>query len=288
MKFGLIPVNVGARSAEHIVTLAQKAEQVGLESVWTFEHVIVPAVYDSKYPYSAEGKMGATPETPFVDPLIALAFAAAHTKTLRLGTGVNILPQANPLFLAKQAASLDFVSNGRFMLGVGTGWLREEYAALGAPFEHRGARFDDYITAMKKVWSGELVEHEGEFVRFHGFKSYPLPVQRPHPPVIIGGTARAAFRRVVKHGDGWFAPSAGIAQFEKQLAELHEVARELGRDPASIEISAMWSFAAEGVDSIAKYRDLGVSRLIVPLFALGARNPIEGIEQLGEKVAGKG
>ena len=222
MKIGLIPVNVGVREAERLVSLVRKAEEVGIESAWTFEHVIVPADYSSKYPYSAEGKMGATPETPFVDPLIALAFAAGHTRTLRFATGINILPQANPLLMAKQVASLDTLSGGRFMLGVGTGWLREEFDALGVPFERRGARFDDYITAMKKVWSGEMVEHAGEFVRFHNFKSFPLPVQRPHPPIIIGGTSRAAFKRVVKHGDGWFAPSSGWEKLEKQLAELLE------------------------------------------------------------------
>jgi alkanesulfonate monooxygenase SsuD/methylene tetrahydromethanopterin reductase-like flavin-dependent oxidoreductase (luciferase family) len=164
MKVGIIPLNVGVKGGERLAATAVKAEQVGLESAWTFEHVIVPMDYESRYPYSPEGKMGAAPETVFVDPLIAIAYAAARTTTLRFGTGVNILPQANPLFLAKQAASIDFVSGGRFMLGVGTGWLREEYEALGAPCERRGARFDDYVVAMKKVWSGEVVEHDGEFV----------------------------------------------------------------------------------------------------------------------------
>jgi probable F420-dependent oxidoreductase len=285
MKVGVIPINVGVRDPERLVSLVRKAEEVGLESAWTFEHVIVPADYQSRYPYSAEGKMGATPETPFVDPLIALTFAAAHTKTLRFATGINILPQTNPLLMAKQVASLDMLSGGRFMLGVGTGWLREEFDALGVPFERRGARFDDYITAMKKVWSGELVEHEGEFVRFHNFKSYPLPPQRPHPPIIIGGTSRAAFARVVKHGDGWFAPSAGADGLAKQLKELHEVARELGRDPATIEITAMWTYALEGADSRKRYEDMGVSRLIVPTMALGGRTPLEGLEKLGEQLA---
>ena len=135
MKIGLIPVNVGAQSAEHVVGLAQKAEEIGLESVWTFEHAIVPVDYQSKYPYSADGKMGVTPETPFIDPLIALTLVAAHTKKLRLGTGVNILPQVSPLMLAKQSASLDLISGGRFMLGVGIGWLKEEFEAMGTPLQ---------------------------------------------------------------------------------------------------------------------------------------------------------
>ena len=280
MKIGIVPINVGVRSAERMVEIAKKAEAVGLESIWTFEHVIVPIDYASKYPYSAGGKMGAKPETTFVDPLIALAYAAAQTSTLRLGTGINILPQANPLFLAKQAASLDFVSNGRFMLGLGTGWLREEFEALGTPFEHRGARFDDYIVAMKKVWSEEVVEHEGRFVNWSGFKSYPLPVQRPHMPIIIGGTSAPAYRRVAKHGDGWFAPSGSLEQFKRQLAELTGVCAQHGRSIESVEITAMWPFGQEGAESLAAYKELGVSRLIAPLTALGTRDPMEGLEQL--------
>ena len=154
MKIGLIPVNIGVPNVAAMTGLAQLAESVGFESLWTFEHVIVPMDYQSKYPYNKTGKMGAPPETNFVDPLIALSAIAAQTKTIRLGTGVNILSQANPLYVAKQSASLDFVSNGRFMLGVGIGWLQEEFRAAGIPFERRGARFDDYMQAMRKVWSG--------------------------------------------------------------------------------------------------------------------------------------
>ena len=150
MKVGLIPVNLGVAKVEDMVGMAQLAEAGNYESVWTFEHVMVPEDYESKYPYSPSGKMGGAPDTNFVDPLIALTAIAAQTKKLRLGTGVNILSQANPLYLAKQAASLDFISNGRLILGLGIGWLREEFDAMGVPFERRGARFDDYVEAMNK------------------------------------------------------------------------------------------------------------------------------------------
>ena len=139
MKLALVPINIGMQSLEQIVGLAQLAEGLGFESVWTFEHVMVPVEYDSKYPYSSDGKMGGGSDAPFLDPLIALTAVAAQTKTLRLGTGVNILSQANPLLLAKQAATLDLLSNGRFMLGAGIGWLKEEFEAMGVPFERRGA-----------------------------------------------------------------------------------------------------------------------------------------------------
>jgi probable F420-dependent oxidoreductase len=284
MKIGLIPVNVGVGSAEQIVAVARKAEDVGVESVWTFEHVIVPLDYSSKYPYSPNGKMGTTPETNFVDPLIALSVIAASTTKLRLATGVNILSQANPLFLAKQSASLDFVSNGRFMLGVGIGWLKEEFDALGVPFERRGARFDDYIAAMKKVWSEDVVEHQSDFIHWSGFKSYPLPVQKPHVPVIIGGTKGKAFERTARHGDGWFAPTATPDQLAPMLGELAKACDAVDRDPASVEVSAMWVDVGAGLDALRRYQDLGVSRLIVPVFALGGGNPLAALDKLGDEV----
>jgi len=284
VKVGIVPINVSVRGHEDIIALVTKAEEVGLESLWTFEHTIVPVEYKSRYPYSPQGKMGATPETVFVDPLIALSFAAAHSKTLKLATGVNILPQANPLLLAKQAASIDFVSQGRLLLGLGTGWLREEYEALGTPFERRGARFDDYIVAMKKIWSGEVVEHQSEYLRWTNFKSFPLPVQRPHPPLIIGGSTKPAVRRVVQHGQGWFIPGSSPDQLRKQIAEMHAVCHEHGRDPAEIELTAMWPYAMMP-DVLPRYEELGIARVVVMITALGTSNPIEGLEKLGNHLA---
>jgi probable F420-dependent oxidoreductase len=286
MKIGLIPINVGVDRVEGIVALAQKAEEVGLESVWTFEHAIVPVDYQSKYPYSADGKMGVTPETPFIDPLIALAAVAQHTQALRLGTGVNILSQSNPLMLAKQAASLDVVSGGRFMLGVGIGWLREEFRAMGVPFERRGARFDDAIEAMRKIWSADVVEHKSDFLDWTGFKSYPLPVQKPFP-VVIGGSKGKAFERVAKYGEGWYAPTAAVDQLEPLLDQLGDACAKEGRDVSTVEISCMWVPAMEGPEVVKQYEELGVSRLIVPLQALGGGNPVENLERFGGEVVAK-
>jgi probable F420-dependent oxidoreductase len=288
MKIGLIPVNVGAQSAESMIQLATTAETSGFESIWTFEHAIVPVNYESKYPYSANGKMGTTPETNFVDPLIALATVAAHTQTIRLATGVNILPQTNPLYLAKQAASLDFVSGGRFMLGVGIGWLAEEFSALGVPFERRGARFDDYIEAMKKIWSGDVVEHQSEFIQWSGFKSYPVPVQSPLP-IIIGGSKGKAFERIALHGDGWYAPTGNVDQLAELIKQLDEACAAAGRDRSTVEISAMWIPGVEGLDAVPRYADLGVSRLVVPLPAVagGGGNPVEGIQRFADETLSK-
>jgi len=287
MKIGLIPVNVGVGSVERMLELAVTAEQQGFESVWTFEHVIVPMEYASRYPYSADGKMGVTPETNFVDPLIALSAIAAATSRLRLGTGVNILPQANPLLLAKQAASLDFVSGGRFLLGLGIGWLAEEFAALGVPFERRGARFDEYVAAMRKVWSGEVVEHASEHLRWSGFKSHPLPVQKPLP-IVVGGSKGRAFERVVRDGQGWYAPTASVQQLAALLPGLDAACAAAGRPRASVEITAMWIPPMEGVEALPRYAELGVSRLLVPLPALAAgTTPVEGLKRFGGEVLAK-
>ena len=234
MKIGLIPINIGMESLEQMVGLAQYAESLGFESLWTFEHVMVPVEYQSKYPYSKDGKMGGGSDNPFLDPLIALAAVAAQTRTIRLGTGVNILSQANPLLLAKQAASLDVLSNGRFMLGAGIGWLKEEFEAMGVPFERRGARYDDYVVAMRKVWSGEVVEHQSEFINWSGFQSYPTPVQEGGVPVIIGGSKGKAFQRIAQLGDGWFAPTNNAAGLAPLLDPLKAACDEGGAiTPAS-------------------------------------------------------
>ncbi len=277
MKFGLVPINIGVASPEQMITTAQTAEAAGFESVWTFEHVIVPVDYDSKYPYNNTGKMGAAPETPFVDPLIALTAIAAQTKTIRLATGVNIISQTNPLLLAKQAASLDFLSSGRFMLGAGIGWLREEFKAMGVPYERRGARFDDYMVAMKKVWAGDVVEHESDFLSWHGFKSHPLPVQKPAIPIIMGGKAGKIYQRIARHGDGWFIPGAGVDELPPMLADLRAACAAEGRDYDEIELTVMWG-PKGGADSLKALADLGISRVVTILGGDG----IDGIKAIAE------
>ena len=285
MKFGLIPINVGVPNNASMLALARKAEDIGLESVWTFEHTMVPNDYASKYPYSASGKMPAAPDTNFIDPLIALSAIAAVTSKIRLGTGVNILPQTNPLLLAKQAASLDLVSDGRFELGVGIGWLREEFEALGTPFERRGARFDDYMTGIRKVWSGETVEHQSDFLNRSGFKSFPLPVQQPLP-IVIGGSKGRTFERIAKHASGWFAPTVDPREMQPMLDLLDAACEDYGRNTDEIEISAMWAPSA-GIDAIKAQADVGVGRLIVPLIALGGGNPLEALDKLADDVLSK-
>ncbi|MCZ6558142.1 MAG: LLM class F420-dependent oxidoreductase [SAR324 cluster bacterium] len=285
MKIGLFGINIGQENpAETMLPLARKAEAAGIESVWTGEHVLVPLDYHSRYPYNSSGKLGLTPEANFVDPLISLAHIAAQTSTLRLGTGINLLPQSKPLLLAKQVASLDLLSEGRLMLGLGVGWLAEEFQAMGTPFEKRGARFDDYLAAIKKVWSGEVVEHQSEFLSWSGFKSHPLPAQRPHPPIIIGGHSPAALRRAARHGDGWFGFAKDTEELAGLLGQLRESAEQAGRDPSSIEITALWRRPQEGREGLETYRELGVSRLLVTVHHLSQGDLDENLARLKEEV----
>jgi probable F420-dependent oxidoreductase len=285
MKLGIIPINIRMDSLENLIGMAQYAESLDFESVWTFEHVMVPVEYESRYPYSEDGKMGGGPDNPFLDPLIALTAVAAHTKKLRLGTGVNILSQSNPLLLAKQAASLDVLSGGRFMLGAGIGWLREEFDAMGVPFERRGARFDDYVVAMRKVWSGEVVEHQSDFINWSGFQSYPLPKQDGGVPIIIGGSKGKAFERIAQLGDGWFAPVNDAAGLRPMLEPLQAACDAAGRDIKTVEITSMWDTRG-GLEEVQAFAEAGVTRLVVPLFALG-KDPIEGMGKLAENIIAK-
>jgi len=170
------------------------------------------------------------------------------------------------------------------MLGLGIGWLREEYEAMGTPFERRGARFDEYIEAMRKVWSGETVEHESEHLHWTGFKSYPVPIQEPFP-VVIGGSKGKAFERIARYGQGWFAPTVAPDQLKPMLESLARACDEIGRDSSEVEISSMW-IPAMGLDSLHQFADLGVARLIVPMPALGA-NPIEALDGLADDVLAK-
>jgi probable F420-dependent oxidoreductase len=197
MKFGLFGINMNICSNPDVAAqVAQAAEAAGFESVWTGEHVVLP---DPQAPPSP-----LPPLSPLLDPAIALAFIAAHTKKVKLGTGIISLPQRNPLVLAKELASVDVVSNGRLIFGLGIGYLKAEFDALGAPFEQKGPRSMDYVQAMKAVWTQDKPTYTGQFVSFKDIQARPQPVQKPHPPIVIGGHTKEAFRRAVQYGNGWY------------------------------------------------------------------------------------
>lgn len=260
MKFGLRYCNTGPYvDPERAVDLTQAAEEAGFESMWTVEHTVVPAGYGSAYPYSPSGKMaGGDDAISLPDPLIWMAYVAAATKRIKLGTAILILPQHNPVVVAKQVATLDHLSGGRILLGIGAGWLKEEFEALGVPFETRGRRTDEYIKVLRELWSAEKPTFQGEFVRFKDAYCRPQPVNK-HVPIIVGGHSEAAAKRAGRLGDGFF-PARGAP------AELFDLARrsaeEVGRDPNALEMTAS---LPEDLAQIPSLIQLGVKRLLVPV-----------------------
>ena len=262
MKFGVMFANTGPFvEPDAAVELAQAAEAAGCESIWTVEHVVVPAGYTSQYPYAKDGRMpGGREDFDIPDPLIWLSYVAAATENIRLGTGVMILPQRNPLVTAKAVATLDRLSKGRMILGIGSGGLEEEFDALGVPFERRGDRTDEYLQAMRTAWSDERASFNGDFINFNEVYSRPQPVDR-HVPIIVGGHSKRAARRAGQFGDGFF-PGRGRPE---ELSELFDHARrsaeQYGRDPSALEFTAGGPTTPEFVEQLAA---IGVSRMIVP------------------------
>ncbi len=273
MKFGVMFANTGhGSSPEGAVAVATAAEAGGFETLWTVEHVVVPSGYQSKYPYDPSGKMAGGAETfDLPDPLIWLAYAAARTERIRLGTGVLILPQRNVVITAKEIATLDHLSGGRVTLGVGAGWLAEEYAALGVPFEDRGKRFDEYIDALRELWAPakdpEKSTFEGSYVSFRDCISRPRPVNGTIP-IIIGGHTKAAARRAARRGDGFMPGNASADELIEAFDALRAECAAIGRDPAEIRLLAM-AGSKPGPDldeRIERLAALGVSETIVPAY----------------------
>ena len=255
-------------SREGATAVVQAAEAGGFTTAWTVEHVVVPSGYESEYPYDASGKMaGGAEEFDLPDPLIWLTWAAAHTTTLQLGTGILIATQRNPLITAKEVATLDVLSGGRVRLGVGVGWLREEFDALGVPFAGRGARLDEYIDVMRALWTQPKASHHGTLVDFEDCISMPRPVHGS-VPIIVGGHTEAAARRAGRRGDGFFPGSATAEEIGRLTAVMRDAADQAGRDGATIPIYAMaMGKPGSALDQrIEELAGVGVSQVILPTF----------------------
>lgn len=284
MKVGLAFASSIAIDGAQSIEICQRAEAAGFESAWCGEHVIMPDNIDSKYPYTPDGKIPAEPDTPIPDPLVWLGFAAAAAPTLRLGTCILIVPQRNPLILAKELATLDQLSGGRVELGLGVGWMKEEFDALGVPWERRGSRNDEYIEAMRKLWEGPHAEFHGDFVDFDPVTCSPRPVNGSIP-VIVGGDSDAALNRAVKLADGYFPGEGDNERLGKLLGRLRNKAEDAGRDPASIEINTM--FGVQMMDPAAgveQMKELGVDRIMVPAFFFAGPDGMDRLTEFGETI----
>lgn len=255
MKLGLFGVNMGpAATPEGVSAVAQAAESAGFESLWMGEHVVLP---DPQVPPSPMA-----PQDPALDPLVALTWAAAHTTTIGLATGIIIIPQRNPVVLAKEIASLDRLSGGRFTFGIGVGYLAPEFAAIGADFEHRGAVTDEFVDAMQHLWYDTHPEYHGRFADFAGIDAYPRPVQQPIR-IVVGGYSKRAFRRAVARGHGWYGFNAKPEDISECLAGLRAAASEVERPAAlgPLEITVTPRVRIDAASASA-FAELGVDRLV--------------------------
>jgi probable F420-dependent oxidoreductase len=257
MKIGYFGLNMGVfTNREAILRLARTAEDAGFESLWTGEHVVVvdPQVPPSPIP----------PETPMVDTIATLAFAAAATERIKLGSGIILLAQRNPVVLAKELAGIDVLSNGRLLFGIGVGYVKQEFDVIGVPYEERGARVSEHIEAIRALWTQDKPEFDGQFTQISGVQSNPRPIQQPHPPFVIGGMSPPAFRRAVAQGDEWYGFFQDLDATANCIEGLREAAKRVER-PASLgelDISITPPGAVD-LDMVKRYEDLGVSRLVL-------------------------
>jgi probable F420-dependent oxidoreductase len=287
-----LPTSGPAADPSAFGALAQAAEALGFDSIWLSDHVVVPERIDSSYPYSPDGRFPTRPEQPYLEPLASLGYLAGVTRHVRLGTHVLVLPYRHPLLTAKMITTLDNLSGGRIDLGIGVGWMREEFEALGSPpYERRGAVTDEQVRLMKAVWTHDVTGFEGEFYRFDPLGAHPRPVQQPHPPIWVGGHTRAALRRTARLGDVWLPigarPPADLPphQVAELFAAIRAEAEKVGRDPGAIDVcfsTGVGFDAAERrpfngsieqiIDDFRGYQQVGIRRFIV---ALGAHPPAE-------------
>jgi probable F420-dependent oxidoreductase len=278
MQLGIFGLNsLAAHLPDTTLALARQAEELGYDSVWAGEHVVLPDPRVSPSPME--------PGDAILDPLVHLAFVAAATTKLRLGTGIIILPQRNPLVLAKQVASLDVLSKGRLILGIGAGYLEPELTAIGVPLSERGARTDEYIDAMRALWNDEAPSFKGRHANFAGIDAHPRPAQSGGPPVVIGGHTPAAHRRAVERGNGWYGFALDVAAAARNMEGLRQAAAQFER-PAflgPLEISVTPRGRTIDAATVAQFGDLGVHRLV--LYPLPLSDPAAAARYLEDHAA---
>lgn len=262
MRIGLHALGIGAGARRPVIeAVAVAAERAGFCTLWCGEHVVMIDTPTSRYPYSADGRIAVPADADWLDPMIALSFAAAATSTIRVATGVLLLPEHNPVIVAKQAASLDRLSDGRLTLGVGIGWSREEFDALGVPFARRGARTDEYIAALRALWRDDVASFAGEFVEFDAIRVHPKPAARSIP-VIVGGNGDAALGRVARSGDGWYGFNLdGVDAVGERVAELNRLCANAGRDAGDLHLAV--ALTVPSVEDVVALADLGVDELVI-------------------------
>src|ERR1700757_1600097 len=262
MQVGYFAVGIGPMvDPEWIRTIATTVERLGFVTIWAPEHVVLLEQYTSKYPYSS-GQFPAPVDTPIADPFTTLAYAAACTSRIRLGTGICLVPEHNPLVLAKTAATLDRLSGGRFILGAGLGWLAEEFQALGISFDRRAQRTREYIDIMRKLWSEPKSSHRGEFASFPEVQSFPKPHNRT-VPVWFGGETPPALRRVGEYGDGWIGFNLSPDEAGTKIKRIEEILKASGRKRSDVHLAVSPYAKPVSTDDVKRYRDAGADEVVL-------------------------
>jgi probable F420-dependent oxidoreductase len=262
VRVGLHALGIGSGVDPSVIEAAAcVAESTGFSTLWSGEHADMVDRPDSPYPYAPDGQIAVPSDADWLDPLVTLAFVSALTSRIRIGTGILLLPQHNPILVAKQAASLDVLSKGRVVLGIGIGWSSEELAALGIPFRDRARRNREYVEAMRTLWHSADSSYEGEFVKFHRVRCYPKPYRNRRMPVVMGGNSDAALERIAAYGDGWYGFNLSIDEITDRLVALTTRCEQMGRARTSIEIAVSLrdGFPAD----IATLDELGVDELVI-------------------------
>lgn len=261
--------------------LAERAEEMGFESLWLPEHPIIPVEFKTQVTFTADGKL---PKYYYdtVDPFVALGKAAGVTKTLKLATGVCLIPERSPLLLAKEVATIDLISRGRFLFGIGAGWLKEETEIMGGDFEHRWTQTKESVLAMKELWVKTRSEYHGKYYNFPPVYSFPRPVQRPHPPIILGGSAPRVIERVVGWGDGWIPTQATPERIREGREKIEHLAKAAGRDPGTIEISAFWQ--PPDRDLIRRFEQAGAARVVIPVNSVPEKEALAQLDSIAKAV----
>jgi len=264
-----------------IAKLAQRAEEYGFESLWVPEHSILPVNTESPWPGSPDGKIPKV-YADIVDPFIALSRASAVTTKLKLGTGICLVPERNPLLLAKEVATLDMYSQGRFLFGIGAGWLREETEIMGGDFAHRWSQTREAILAMKELWTTVGSEYHGKYYDFPPVYSFPRSVQKPHPPVFLGGMAKNVFKRIIDYGDGWMPNRVVPEDVQKGRATLDELAEAAGRDPKSIIVSVFGQ--QPDADLLMGFEEAGADRVMIRVETANEEDTLKNLHSIAETV----
>ena len=263
MRIGVHALGIGAGARRDVIdAVSSTAESCGFATLWMGEHVVMVDRSSSRYPYAGDGHIAVPSTADWIDPMIGLSFAAAATSTIGIATGVLLLPEHNPVIMAKQAATLDTLSGGRLTLGVGIGWSRDEFDALGVPFARRSHRTEEYVRAMRTVWRDDVATFAGDFVAFDGIRVNPRPVRDRQLPIVLGGNSDAALGRVAAFGNGWYGFALdGVAAVAERLSLLQARCREVDRDVDDLRVAVALREPARG--DVTALADLGVDELVI-------------------------